>query len=151
MNTNINQLSPGTRVLVTGASGSIGSALVSRLLNSGCIICAFDNSEDGLFRLNQNYPTKDDQLKLFLGDVRDENRLVRAFEGVDIVFHCAALKHVYLTEFNPFEAMQTNIIGVNNVISAAIKCDVDKVVFTSSDKAVNPSSTMGATKLLGEG
>jgi len=140
----------GKRVLVTGACGSVGSALVERLLNDGCIVCVFDHSEDGLFRLDQKYPSQREHLKLFVGDVRDEKRLIRAFEGVDIVFHCAALKHVYLTEFNPFEGMQTNIEGVNNVINAAVKCDVQKVVFTSSDKAVNPSSTMGATKLLGE-
>jgi FlaA1/EpsC-like NDP-sugar epimerase len=92
----------------------------------------------------------DGRLRSFLGNVRDEKRLRRAFEGVSTIIHCAALKHVSISEYNPFEAMQTNIEGAQNVIQAAIDANVDKVVFTSSDKAVNPSSTMGATKLLGE-
>ena len=140
-----------SRILITGACGSIGSALIKRLLAEGHIVCAFDNSENGLFLLDQllkyQYP---DSYKSFLGDVRSEERLQLAMNGVDIVFHCAALKHVYISEYNPFEAMQTNIIGVNNVIKAAIASQVDRVVLTSSDKAVNPTSTMGATKLLGE-
>lgn len=144
-------ISEKSRILVTGACGSIGSGMVERLLGEGHVICAFDQSEDGLFNLDQKFRSiYGDNLKLFVGSVRDENRLSRAFEGVDVVFHCAALKHVYLSEYNPFEAMQTNIIGVNNVINSAINANVDRVVFTSSDKAVNPSSTMGATKLLGE-
>ena len=139
------------RILVTGACGSVGSALVKRLLDDGHTICAFDQSEDGLFKLDQEYSAKyGGHLKLFVGNVRDEGRLRRAMEGVAIVYHCAALKHVYLSEYNPFEAMQTNIVGTNNVIQTAIAADVDRVVLTSSDKAVNPSSTMGATKLLGE-
>ena len=144
-------LSNKSRILVTGACGSIGSEMVKKLLKDGHVVCAFDHSEDGLFKLNQKFKTTyRDSLKLFIGTVRDEDRLYRALEGVDVVFHCAALKHVYLSEYNPFEAMQTNIIGTNNVINSAIKANVGRVVFTSSDKAVNPSSTMGATKLLGE-
>jgi UDP-N-acetylglucosamine 4,6-dehydratase/5-epimerase len=140
-----------SRILVTGACGSIGSKMVERLLAEGHTVCAFDQNEDGLFKLDQKFnPIYEGNLKLFIGSVRDFNRLTRAFEGVDVVYHCAALKHVYLSEYNPFEAMQTNIIGVNNVINAAIKVNANQVVFTSSDKAVNPSSTMGATKLLGE-
>lgn len=139
------------RILITGASGTIGSALVKSLLAEGHTVCAFDQSEDGLFNLAQEYKTKgDERLRLFLGNVRDKDRLLRAMEGVDRVFHCAALKHVGLSEYNPFEAMQTNIVGANNVIHAAIEAEIDRVVFTSSDKAVNPTSTMGATKLLGE-
>jgi len=140
-----------SRVLITGACGSIGSNLVKRLLSDGHIVCAFDQNEDGLFKLDQRYREEyAENLKLFVGNVRDESRLSKAMENVDVVFHCAALKHVYLSEYNPFEAMQTNIIGTNNVINASIAANVRKVVFTSSDKAVNPSSTMGATKLLGE-
>jgi UDP-N-acetylglucosamine 4,6-dehydratase len=89
-------------------------------------------------------------LKFFLGDVRDECRLKLAMEGVRVVFHCAALKHVNIAEYNPFEAMQTNILGTNNVINASIASEVEQVIITSSDKAVNPTSTMGGTKLLGE-
>ena len=121
------------------------------MLSDGHIVCAFDQNEDGLFKLDQRYREEyAENLKLFVGNVRDESRLSKAMENVDVVFHCAALKHVYLSEYNPFEAMQTNIIGTNNVINASIAANVRKVVFTSSDKAVNPSSTMGATKLLGE-
>lgn len=140
-----------SRILVTGACGSIGAELVGTLLDDQHIVCAFDQSEDGLFKLDQKFNSAHGpNLKLFLGSIRDSKRLSLAFEGVDVVFHCAALKHVYLSEYNPFEAMQTNIFGVNNVINAAIQANVKRVVFTSSDKAVNPSSTMGATKLLGE-
>jgi len=139
-----------SRVLVTGACGSVGSALVARLLNDGHTVCAFDQSEDGLFKLDQEVKDEGDRLRLFLGNVRDEDRIRRAMDGVRIVFHCAALKHVYLSEYNPFEAMQTNIVGTNNIIQSAIAAEVERVVLTSSDKAVNPTSTMGATKLLGE-
>lgn len=140
-----------SRILITGASGSIGSGLVERFLNEGHVVCAFDQNEDGLFKLDQKHRSEfGDRLKLFNGNIRDFKRLEKALENVNVVFHCAALKHVYLSEYNPFEATQTNILGVNNLIEAAVKTGVEKVVFTSSDKAVNPSSTMGATKLLGE-
>lgn len=140
-----------SRVLVTGACGSVGSALVRYLLIQGHTVCAFDQSEDGLFQIDQELKNvAGGRLRSFLGNVRDVNRLRRAFEDVSIVFHCAALKHVHISEYNPFEAMQTNIEGANNIIQAAIDTNVEKVVFTSSDKAVNPTSTMGATKLLGE-
>ena len=143
-------LPANSRILVTGACGSVGSALVRRLLAHGHTVCAFDQSEDGLFRLDQELQDGSGRLRLFLGNVREEARVRRAMEGVRVVFHCAALKHVYLSEYNPFEAMQTNIIGTNNVIHAAVAADVERVVLTSSDKSVNPTSTMGATKLLGE-
>lgn len=145
-----NMIPANSRVLVTGACGSVGSALVQRLLDDGHTVCAFDQSEDGLFKLDQELKDGGGRLRLFLGNVRDEDRVRRAMDGVRIVFHCAALKHVYLSEYNPFEAMQTNIVGTNNVIQAAIAAEVERVVLTSSDKAVNPTSTMGATKLLGE-
>jgi UDP-N-acetylglucosamine 4,6-dehydratase/5-epimerase len=140
-----------SRIAITGACGSIGKSLTKRLLHEGHTVCAFDNNEDGLFKLDQ-YLKDDfgDRLKLFMGDIRDIDRLVKAFYDVDIVFHCAALKHVYLSEYNPFEVTKTNLIGVNNVIEASLIENVKTVIFTSSDKAVNPTSTMGATKLLGE-
>jgi FlaA1/EpsC-like NDP-sugar epimerase len=139
------------RILVTGACGSVGSALVRRLIVGGHTVCAFDQSEDGLFKLDQELgDSSNGRLRSFLGSVRDGDRLKRAFESVDVVFHCAALKHVYISEYNPFEAMQTNIDGVQNVIQASLDANVGRVIFTSSDKAVNPTSTMGATKLLGE-
>lgn len=140
------------RILVTGGAGTIGAALVDALISENNVVCVFDNNEDGLFRLDQkyfNHPHKNN-IRIFLGDVRDLGRLERAMDGVDEVYHCAALKHVYLSEYNPFDAVKTNLDGVNNIIAAAIKEKVKKVVFTSSDKAVNPTSVMGATKLLGE-
>lgn len=148
---NLQMIPPNSRILVTGACGSVGSALAQRLLDDGHTVCAFDQSEDGLFKLDQELNGRsNERLRLFLGNVRDEMRLRRAMEGVKLVFHCAALKHVYLSEYNPFEAMQTNIVGTNNIIQAAVAAGVERVVLTSSDKAVNPTSTMGATKLLGE-
>ena len=139
------------RVLITGACGSIGSALLEYFLKAGAVVCAFDQSEDGLFNLDQVYnPKYQNQLKLFIGNIRDRDRLYRACDNVDIIFHCAAQKHVFLSEYNPFEVVQTNITGVNNIIDCALEQGVGKVIFTSSDKAVNPSSTMGVSKLLGE-
>ena len=138
------------RILVTGACGSIGKALVTRLLEDGNTVCAFDNNEDGLFHLSKECNLYTSSLKIFIGDVRDIKRLQQAMDGVDEVYHCAALKHVELSEYNPFEALKTNVNGTNNVINAAIDEGVKKVLVTSSDKAVNPSSTMGTTKLLAE-
>tara|TARA_B100001248_G_C27376266_1_gene454426 strand:- start:459 stop:1457 length:999 start_codon:yes stop_codon:yes gene_type:complete len=140
------------RFLVTGGCGSIGSALVNHLLeNNSNIVCSFDNNEDGLFQQQQTLSLeKKKNLKSFIGDVRDFDRLEQAMRGVDYVYHCAALKHVKLCEYNPFEALKTNIDGTNNIVNASLKADVKKVVLTSSDKAVNPSSTMGASKLLSE-
>ncbi len=139
------------RFLVTGGCGSVGSALVEHLLNAGEIVCSFDHNEDGLFRQLQSLSSSKKELfKPFIGDVRDLKRLEQALSGVDYVYHCAALKHVRLCEYNPFEALKTNVDGTNNVVVASINARVKKVVLTSSDKAVNPSSTMGTTKLLAE-
>lgn len=140
------------RFLITGAAGTIGSALVEFYLSKGFQVCALDNNEDGLFKLGRKFANRysSSELKLFFGDVRDVSRLRHAFEGVDVVIHAAALKHVELSEYNVLDCVETNVSGVRNVIVAAIDAKVSKVVFTSSDKAVNPSSTMGGTKLLGE-
>lgn len=139
------------RILITGACGSIGKELVIELINAGNVVCAFDNDEDGLFHLNKEINhLNSNRLKIFIGDIRDKSRVIKAMENVDEVYHCAALKHVELSEYNPFEALKTNVNGTINVIDAAISNKVKKVLVTSSDKAVNPSSTMGATKLLAE-
>src|SRR2546429_6438605 len=92
----------------------------------------------------------DSPLRYFLGDVRDKDRLYRAFHGVDVVVHAAALKQVPACEYNPFEAVQTNIIGAKNIIDAAIDCGVRRVIALSTDKAVNPVNLYGATKLVAE-
>lgn len=140
------------RVLITGAAGTIGSALVKRFISIGSTVCALDNNEDGLFRLRNLYDdhVSSGRLRIFIGDIRDQDRLQMAFDKVDIVIHAAALKHVELSEMNVLDCIATNVEGVKNVVKAAIDNNVERVLFTSSDKAVNPSSTMGATKLLGE-
>lgn len=141
-----------SRYLITGAAGSVGSALVDRLVKSDHVVCALDNSEDGMFQLKKKYDPSNfaHLVRYFLGDVRDMSRLKRAFENVDVVIHCAALKHVEMSELNSIEAIKTNINGTRNVVDACIEANVHRAVFTSSDKSVNPTSTMGATKLIGE-
>jgi FlaA1/EpsC-like NDP-sugar epimerase len=136
-------------VLVTGAAGTIGSALVERLLPKAKAVRAFDHSETDLFFLHQRLASKG-RLAPQLGDIRDLDRLRFAMSGVDVVFHTAALKHVGLGEYNPFEVVQTNLQGLNNVIRASLDADVERMVFTSSDKAVNPTNVMGASKMMGE-
>ncbi len=136
-------------ILVTGGAGSIGSELVRRLLQMDPkAVRVLDNNETGLFDLEQEL--KSEKMRPFVGDVRDKDRLKRAFEGVDIVFHAAALKHVPLCEFNPIDAVKTNVAGTQNVLDAALDEEVDRVIFISTDKAVNPTNVMGATKLLAE-
>ena len=140
-----------SRILVTGACGSVGSAIVEKLIFESHTVCAFDKKENGLFILDHKYKSKyKDSLRLFIGDIRDSNRLLRAFEDVEIVFHCAALKHVYLSEYNPFETVKTNIIGSQNVIEACLKNNVKKVVALSTDNASSPVNLYGATKLTSD-
>ncbi len=140
----------GKNILITGGAGSIGRVLVKELLRFGpAVIRILDEDETELFELQHEHLERQN-LRFLVGDVRDKERLVRAMQGIDVVFHLAALKHVMSSEYNPFEAVKTNILGVQNIIDAAIENDVGKVIFTSSDKAANPSNTMGSTKLLGE-
>lgn len=137
-------------ILITGATGSIGKALVKKLLNfRPASIRLLDLDESGLFDLQQELH-KYENLRFFVGNIREKDRLKVAMENVDFVFHCAALKHVIFCEYNPLEAVRTNILGIQNIIETALECNVEKVIFTSSDKAANPNNTMGATKLLGE-
>lgn len=140
------------RYLVTGAAGSVGAALVERLVKAGMTVCLFDNSEEGMFQLKKKYEktTNAHLLRYFFGDVRDLARLKLAVENVDVVIHCAALKHVEMSELNSSEAIKTNIDGTRNIVEACLDSNVSRAVFTSSDKSVNPTSTMGATKLIGE-
>ncbi len=140
------------RILVTGACGTVGSELVEQLLHDkfeiGSLI-ALDNNESELFFLEQKY-LHDTRATFFLTDIRDRDKLTRMMQGVDIVFHAAAFKHVILCERSPFEAVQSNINGVQNIILAASANNVETVIFTSTDKAVNPTSVMGTSKLMGE-
>jgi len=136
-------------ILVTGGCGSIGSEIVQQLLKyKPYRIKVFDNNESGLFYLQQKL--KSPILRILIGDIRDKERLRIAIKGTDIIFHAAALKHVPLCEFNPFEAVNTNVIGTQNLVTVAREENVEKVIAISTDKAVNPINTMGATKLLSE-
>jgi len=139
------------RVLVTGACGTVGERVVHLLLTeyAVCELIGLDNNESELFFLEQKY-SGHYNAHFFLGDVRDASKLAKKCKGIDIVFHTAAFKHVILCERSPYEAVQTNIQGVQNIIDAARSCSVQKVIFTSSDKAVNPTNVMGTSKLMGE-
>jgi FlaA1/EpsC-like NDP-sugar epimerase len=140
----------GKRILVTGGSGSIGSEIVRNLLPlQPKEIRVFNRSEAPQVELQkelQDYKN----ITYFIGDVRDEVRLSKVIEGIDIIFHTAALKHVDICEYNPYEAIMTNTIGTKNVIKYALQKNIEKVILISTDKATNPTNTMGATKLLAE-
>lgn len=139
------------KILITGGTGSLGRELVLKILQHNPeVIRIFDVDETEQFDFQQELRGHESTVRFLLGDVRDKERLNRATEDIDIIFHTAALKHVMACEYNPFEAVKTNVIGMQNVIEAAINNNVGKIIFTSSDKAVNPSNTMGTTKLLAE-
>ena len=139
------------RVLVTGACGTVGRELVGQLLGKYRVgeLIGLDNNESELFFLEQEF-CKHGNARFFLADVRDRDKLLKKMQDIDVVFHAAAFKHVILCERSPFEAVQTNILGVQNVIFAACENQVERVIFTSSDKAVNPTNVMGTSKLMGE-
>ena len=143
----------GKRVLVTGACGTVGSELIRQLLSNGdydpAEVVGIDNQETALFFEDQTY-LHDTRARFFIADIRDRDELARRMQGIDVVFHTAALKHVVLCERSPDQALQTNISGIQNVIAASIEAGVEKVIFTSSDKAVNPTNVMGTSKLMGE-
>ena len=142
------------RVAITGAAGTIGNLLVKYFLkNSNAVICAIDNSEDGLFNLKEFISLKKEKiprLRFILADIKDQDRITRSLKSTDILIHCAAYKHVELGEINPFDCYETNVTGTANIIKAALDNKISKILFTSSDKAINPTNVMGATKLIGE-
>ncbi len=139
------------RVLITGGTGTIGKQLVRRILqDKPTVIRIFSRDEHKQYEMQQELIEHNSILRYLIGDVRDVDRLTRAMEGIDYVFHLAAMKHVPACEYNPFEAVQTNVLGTQNVIQAAVNTGVKKVLFTSSDKAVSPTNTYGATKLMAE-
>jgi UDP-N-acetylglucosamine 4,6-dehydratase len=137
-------------VLVVGGTGSFGKRFVQRILEKDdpAKVIVFSRDELKQYELGQNLT--DPRLRFFIGDVRDHQRLLRAFSGVDVVVHAAAMKQVPTCEYNPFEAVRTNIIGSENVINAAIDTGVKSVIAISTDKAVNPINLYGATKLCAE-
>lgn len=140
----------GQKILVTGGCGSLGRPLVKALLKlDPQVVRVMDIDETELYEMRHGLK-EHSNVRYLLGDVRDAARFDKAMEGIDICFHLAALKHVVSCEYDPFEAVKTNVLGINNLVEIATKHGVKKVIYTSSDKAANPSSTMGATKLLGE-
>lgn len=140
----------GKNILVTGGTGSIGSAIVKELLDySPRVVRVFDVSENQLFFLQEQLKGYDN-VRFLVGNIREKERLQRAAENIDIIFHTAALKHVPLCEENPFEAAKTNVMGTQNVIDIAIENNVSQLVHISTDKVVNAINTLGASKLLSE-
>ncbi len=140
-------------LLITGSCGTVGSELVRQLLTdpryNPAEVIGIDNNESALFFQDQQW-LSDPRARFFLGDVRDRDKMIHDTRGVDIIFHAAALKHVVMCERSPMEAVQSNILGVENIVHAARENNVERVIFTSSDKAVNPTNVMGTSKLMGE-
>ena len=143
----------GKSILITGGTGSFGQAFVRKVINtyevSRCIV--FSRDELKQYEMAQEFPVvTGGPIRFFIGDVRDAARLELAMRGVDYVIHAAALKHVQTAEYNPFEAAKTNINGAENVVTAAIRAGVKKVIALSTDKACNPINLYGATKLAAD-
>ena len=140
----------GKTLLVTGATGSFGTAFMRAVLARHDVASIRAFSRDELKQSELRLVLPDDRIRWLIGDVRDRDRLRLATRGVDVIVHAAALKQVPACEYNPFEAVQTNVMGAENVISAAIDNDVPLTIALSTDKAVNPANLYGATKLCAE-
>ena len=144
----------GKSILITGGTGSFGKMFTKLILERNPDVkrlVILSRDEQKHFNMAMDFPeTKYPAIRYFIGDVRDKDRLERAFEGIDIVIHAAAMKHVHLAEYNPSECIKTNINGAENVIAAAIKCGVKDVVALSTDKACAPINLYGATKLTSD-
>ena len=141
----------GSTILLTGGTGSFGGAFVDRVLRDhpDCVVRVFSRDELKQSEMQARFADRSD-LRFFVGDVRNRSRLARAMQGADIVIHAAAMKQVPACEYNPFEAVQTNVLGAQHIVDAAIDNGVRKVVALSTDKAVNPVNLYGATKLCEE-
>ena len=144
----------GKSILVTGGTGSFGKEFIRTILNSYpeiTRVVVFSRDELKQYEMEQELPcSKYPQIRYFIGDVRDRDRLVRAIEGIDIVIHAAALKQVPAAEYNPFECIKTNVLGAQNVIEACLSSEVKQVVALSTDKAAAPINLYGATKLCSD-
>lgn len=139
----------GQNVLLTGAGSPIGQGLVPRILEQDpTVLRLFDSNESHLEELMERFD--DDRLRYLMGRVRDGQRVERAMEDVDVVLHISGMRHAEICEQNPFEAVQTNVFGLQNVVEAAIESGVEDVIFISSVDPANPAHTMGAAELLGE-
>ncbi len=140
----------GSSVLITGVCGTIGRELLRQVVEAGASrVIGIDNNESEVFFVGQEF-IMHPHVKIYVGDLRDREKFMRKMRGIDIVLHAGALKHVILCEEAPRDAIMTNIHGVQNIIDAAQACGVKRVIFTSSDKAVNPTNVMGTSKLMGE-
>lgn len=141
-------------VLITGGTGSLGKQLTKTILERWPDIkrlVILSRDEQKQFQMNQEFPeTKYKAIRYFIGDVRDYERLLRAFEGIEYVIHAAAMKHVHIAEYNPIECVKTNVLGAENVINAAMATGVQNVVALSTDKAAAPINLYGATKLCSD-
>jgi len=140
----------GKTILLTGGTGSFGYAFVDHVVrhHPDAVVRIYSRDELKQSEMAERYPTQ--QLRYFIGDIRNRSRLTRAAKGADLIVHAAAMKQVPACEYNPFEAVQTNVLGAQHVVDAAIDCGVEKVVALSTDKAVNPVNVYGATKLCEE-
>lgn len=139
----------GKKILITGGTGSLGTALTKYLLKTNVDTVRIF-SRDELKQVNMKAELSDKRLRFLIGDIRDKDRMYRATEDIDIIFHAAALKQVPVAEYNPFEFVKTNVDGAQNVIDACLNREVESVIAVGTDKAVSPSTTYGASKLLME-
>jgi len=141
-------------ILITGGTGSLGQQLTKTILERWPFVkrlVILSRDEQKQFKMNQEFPeTKYAAMRYFIGDIRDYDRLVRAFEGIEYVIHAAAMKHVHIAEYNPIECVKTNVLGAENVINAAMATGVKHVVALSTDKAAAPINLYGATKLCSD-
>lgn len=140
----------GKSILVTGGTGSFGKAFVQRLLMDDEVkrLVVFSRDELKQFEMAQNFNSP--KLRYFLGDVRDYRRLIQATDGIDVIVHAAAMKQIPASEYNPMEAIKTNVLGAENIVNAAIRNGVQRVLALSTDKAANPANLYGATKLCSD-
>ncbi len=141
-------------ILITGGTGSLGKALTKHIFANYPNVkklVIFSRDEQKQFQMAQEYPEKEyPQIRFFIGDVRDKERLIRAFRDIDYVIHAAAMKHVHIAEYNPEECVKTNVDGARNVIDACLETNVERVVALSTDKACAPINLYGATKLASD-
>lgn len=137
-------------VLITGGTGSFGKAFVARVLKDDKIRRLIVFSRDELKQFEMADSINSPKLRFFLGDVRDYQRLIQATEGVDVIVHAAAMKQIPASEYNPMEAVKTNILGAENIVNVAIRNGVERVIALSTDKAANPANLYGATKLCSD-
>lgn len=144
----------GKSILITGGTGSLGKALTGHIFKNYPEIkrlVIFSRDEQKQFQMAQEYPhDKYPQIRFFIGDIRDEQRIKRALKGIDYVIHAAAMKHVPIAEYNPMECIKTNVLGAENLINACLETEVERIVALSTDKAAAPINLYGATKLTSD-